>query len=107
VEEDLTNSGAHPVGRERVVIHYLVGSPVADAAAKRLSTRLGVHAEMREEATVPRSALVRYDSSDDHSAAREAGKILGEMDYAWKIQPAPNHPGTSSQGVVEIWLPNQ
>ena len=107
VEEDQPKSGAHPVGRERVVIHYLAGSPVADAAAKRLSTRLGVQAEMREEATVPRSALVRYDSSDDHSAAREAGKILGEMDYAWKIETAPNRPGDSSQGVIKIWLPNQ
>jgi len=89
------------------VIYYLTGSPVANAAAKRLSTRLGVHAEMHEEATAPRSALVRYDSIDGHSTAREVGKILGEMDYAWKIQTAPNHPGTSSQGVVEIWLPNQ
>jgi len=106
-EEDLTNSGAHPVGRERVVIHYLAGSPVADAAAKRLSTRLGVHAEMHEEATVPQSALVRYVSSDDHSAAREAGKILGEMDYAWKIETDPNRPGDSSQGVIKIWLPNR
>jgi hypothetical protein len=107
VEKDLPNSGAHPVGRERVEIHYLAGSPVADAAAKRLSTRLGMQAEMREEATVPQSALVRYDSSDDHSAAREAGKIVGEMDYAWKIETAPNRPGASSQRVIKIWLPNQ
>jgi len=107
VGEDLTNSGAHPVGRERVVIHYLVGSPIADAAAKRLSTRLGVHAEMREEATVPQSALVRYASSDDHSAAREAGKILGEMAYAWKIETAPSRSGDSSQGVIKIWLPDR
>ena len=105
--EDPENSGAHPVNRARVVIHYLAGSPVADAAAKRLSTRLGVQAEMREEATVPQSALVRYVSSDDHSAAREAGKILGEMDYAWKIETAPNRPGDSSQGVIKIWLPNR
>jgi len=107
VGEDVTNSGAHPVGRERVVIHYLVGSRVADAAAKRLRTRLGGRAEMREEATVPQSALVRYASSDDHSAAREAGKILGEMDYPWKIETTPNRPGDSSQGVIKIWLPDR
>ena len=102
-----TNSGAHPVGQERVVIHYLAGSPGADAAAKLLSTRLGVHAEMREEATVPPSALIRYVSSEDHSTARKAGKILGEMDYAWRIETAPDGPGDSPQGVIKIWLPNR
>ncbi len=106
-EEDLTDSGAHPVGPERVVIHYLVSSPGVDAAAKRLSKRLGVQAQMRKEATVPRSAVVRYVSSDDHSAAREAGKILGKMDYAWKIESGRAGPGASSQGVIEIWLPNR
>ena len=107
VEEDRTNSAALAVGRERVVIHYLAGSPAADAVAKRLSKRLGVPAEMREEQTAPQSALILYGSSDDHSAAREAGKILGEMDYAWKIQTDPNHTGASSQRVITIWLPNR
>ena len=96
-EEDRTNAGGiQPVGRKRVAIHYLVGSSVSDAAAKRLSTRLGVQPEMREVATVPRSALVRYASSDDHATAREAGKVLGEMGYAWKIEIAPNRPDASS-----------
>lgn len=105
--EDLTNTRALPVGPKHVTIHYPTGSAVADAVAKRLSTRLGVQAEMREEATVPRSALVRYVSRDDHSAAREAGKILGEMGYHWKIEIAPKHPDASSQGIIEIWLPNR
>ena len=107
VAEAPTNSGAHPVGQERVVIHYLAGSPGADAAAKLLSTRLGVHADMHEEAAVPPSALVRYVSSEDHSAARKAGKILGEMNYSWKIEAASDGRGDASQGVIKIWLPNR
>jgi hypothetical protein len=90
-----------------VVIHYLQGSLAAVAAAEQLSTRLGVQADIRAAATVPRSALVRYVSSDDHSAARQAGKILGEMDYTWKIEIAPHRPDAASQGVIEIWLPNR
>ena len=107
VEEDSTNSGSRPVDRTHMTLHYVVDSPIVDAAAKRLSAQLGVEAEMRADATASRAAVIRYASGDDHAAAREAGKLLGEMGYSWKIEMAPNHPDAASQRAIEIWLPNR
>lgn len=107
-EADSTHPATPPPDETHFTLHYVAESPILDATAKRLSAQLGLEADRHAEATAPRSALVRYASADNHAAAREAGKILGEMGYSWKIEPATNRSSsTSPQRGLEIWLPNR
>jgi hypothetical protein len=89
-----------------ISIHFAVNAPAAEDQAKQVAGRLGSHfdqVEMQGDAEIPRKAIVRFFSSQDHNAARSVGKMLADMGYSWRID------NKSKQGdsphIIDVVLP--
>jgi hypothetical protein len=103
------NIGAQRIASLSLSIHFAANQPLAEAETRRLTARLGArfdHADMHSETDMPSTAIIRYFSAPDHSAAREVGRLLGEMGYPWHIESPLTDRPTSSPGSVEVWIPN-
>jgi hypothetical protein len=89
-------------------IHFVANSSLAEAQARQLLARFGPrfdHTEMHSETDMPSTAIIRYFSASDHSAARDVGRHVGEMGYAWHIESLSTSRSTSPQDLVEVWIP--
>jgi hypothetical protein len=91
-------------------IHFPAGSASAEADAKQLAARLGQSFEVKaagSDSEVLRTAIIRYSDETGHAAARDVGKILGEMRYSWRIERRSTDNPIPPQGSVEIWMPTR
>jgi hypothetical protein len=59
--------------------------------------------EMQGDAEIPRKAMVRFFSPQDHNAARSVGKMLADMGYSWHIDNRAKQ--TDSPHIIDVVLP--
>lgn len=98
----------HAIAGSRIAVHYLVRSPLAEAQAKELAKQLAAdfdHSDAVAEGNVPPTAVIGYAGEGGHSAARELGRSLSRMGYAWHIERLTGHQSLNEPATVEAWLP--
>jgi hypothetical protein len=104
-----TTIGAQRIASLGLSIHVPAHSPLAKAETSWLRARLGArfdYVKIHGETDMPSTAIIRYFSVPDHLAAREVGRLLGEMGYPWHIEnPLTGRPASSPRD-GEVWIPN-